>query len=125
VGVAFFRKDVDGFTINTQSTVPFTALGINYNDLSTSQQQALTLRGGPNVATVTLTKPVNLNKLLIQGVELTWVQPLDFLVKGAGVLGQRHAAGAKLVDGPGRPRRRALELSTCRASTKATACRSA
>jgi len=84
VGVAFFRKDVDGFTINTQSTVPFTSLGINYADLSVSQQQALDLRGGPNVATVTLTKPVNLNKLLIQGVEVTWVQPLDFVVHGLG-----------------------------------------
>jgi TonB-dependent receptor len=84
VGVAFFRKDIDGFTINTQSTVPFTSLGIAYSDLSISQQQALTLRGGPTVATVTLTKPVNLNKLLIQGVEVTWVQPLDFLVKGLG-----------------------------------------
>lgn len=84
VGVAFFRKDVDGFTVTTQTTVPFTALGINYADLNTSQQQALTLRGGPNVATVTLNRPINLNKLLIQGVELTWVQPLDFLVKGLG-----------------------------------------
>jgi TonB-dependent receptor len=84
VGVAFFRKDVDGFTINTQSTVPFSSLGIAYSDLSSSQQQALDLRGGPTVATVTLTKPVNLNKLLIQGVEVTWVQPLDFVVKGLG-----------------------------------------
>jgi TonB-dependent receptor len=84
VGVAFFRKDVDGFTVTTQTTVPFTALGINYADLNTSQQQALTLRGGPNVATVTLNRPINLNKLLIQGVELTWVQPLDFVVKGLG-----------------------------------------
>ncbi len=84
VGVAFFRKDVDGFTANTQTTVPFTSLGINFADLNSSQQQALNLRGGPNVATVTLNRPVNLNKLLIQGVEVTWVQPLDFLVHGAG-----------------------------------------
>ena len=84
VGVSFFRKDVDGFTVTTQSTVPFTSLGINYADLNSSQQQALDLRGGPTVATVTLNRPINLNKLLIQGVEVTWVQPLDFLLKGAG-----------------------------------------
>jgi TonB-dependent receptor len=84
VGVSFFRKDVDGFTVTTQTTVPFTSLGINYSDLNTSQQQALDLRGGANVATVTLNRPINLNKLLIQGVEVTWVQPLDFLVKGMG-----------------------------------------
>ena len=84
VGVAFFRKDIDGFTVTTQSTVPFTSLGINFSDLNTSQQQALNLRGGPTVATVTLNRPFNLNKLLLQGVELTWVQPLDFIVKGLG-----------------------------------------
>ncbi|MBB6250799.1 TonB-dependent receptor [Nitrospirillum iridis] len=84
VGAALFRKDIDGFTVTTQKTVPFTALGINFTDLNTSQQQALNLRGGPNVATVTLTQPVNLSKLLLQGVELTWVQPLDFIVEGLG-----------------------------------------
>ncbi len=80
VGVAFFRKDVDGFTANTQTTVPFTSLGINFADLnSLAAAGPLNLRGGPNgVATVTLNRPVNLNKLLIQGVEVTWVQPLDF-----------------------------------------------
>jgi TonB-dependent receptor len=84
VGLAFFRKDIDGFTVTTQTTVPFTALGIAYADLSTSQQQALTLRGGPTVATVTLNRPINLNKLLIQGIEATWVQPLDFILSGLG-----------------------------------------
>ena len=84
VGLSFFRKDIDGFTVTTQTTVPFTSLGINYADLNSSQQQALTLRGGPTVATVTLNRPINLNKLLIQGIEVTWVQPLDFLVKGMG-----------------------------------------
>jgi TonB-dependent receptor len=84
IGVALFRKDVDGFTATTQTTEPFTALGIPFADLQTSQQQALMLRGGPDVATVTVSKPVNLDKLLLQGVELTWVQPLDFVVKGLG-----------------------------------------
>ena len=85
VGLALFRKDVDGFTVNTQTTVPFTSLGIDFSSLNTTQQQALNLRGGPNVATVTLTRPVNLNTLLLKGVELTWVQPLDFVVNGLGL----------------------------------------
>ncbi|MDE1146455.1 MAG: TonB-dependent receptor [Azospirillaceae bacterium] len=84
VGVDLFRKDIDGFTVTTQSTVPFTALGIAFSDLAVSQQQALMLRGGPDVATVTLTQPVNLSKLLLQGVEMTWVQPLDFVFDGLG-----------------------------------------
>jgi len=84
VGVALFRKDVDGFTVTTQTTVPFTALGINFADLNTTQQQALNLRGGPAAALVTLNRPVNLNTLQLKGAELTWVQPLDFLLQGLG-----------------------------------------
>jgi TonB-dependent receptor len=84
IGLALFRKDIDGFTVNTQTTVPFTALGINFTDLTTTQQQAITGRGGPGVAVVTVTQPINLQTLQLQGAELTWVQPLDFLVKGLG-----------------------------------------
>jgi TonB-dependent receptor len=84
VGLALFRKNVDGFTVNTQNTVPFSALGLAFTDLTTTQQQAITLRGGPTVATVTVTRPVNLSKLLLQGAEVTWVQPLDFLYQGLG-----------------------------------------
>jgi len=84
VGLALFRKEIDGFTVVTQTTVPFNSLGIAYADLNTTQQAALALRGGPDVATVTLNRPVNLNTLQLKGVELTWVQPLDFLVNGLG-----------------------------------------
>jgi TonB-dependent receptor len=84
VGVAAFHKNVDGFTVTQQSTVPFTSLGINYTDLNTTQQQAIDLRGGPNVATVTVNRPVNLQNLVLDGIEGTWVQPLDFAVKGLG-----------------------------------------
>jgi TonB-dependent receptor len=83
VGVAFFRKDIDGFTVNTQTTVKFSDLGIDFAALNTTQQQALNDRQGVN-STVTLIRPINLDKLLLQGVELTWVQPLDFIVKGLG-----------------------------------------
>jgi TonB-dependent receptor len=84
IGVSYFHKDVEGFTAVVQNTVPFTSLGINFNDLQTSQQQALNNRGGPGVATVVVNQPVNLQDLQLQGLEVTWVQPLDFLVKGVG-----------------------------------------
>jgi TonB-dependent receptor len=84
VGVALFRKDVDGFTATQQTTAPFTSLGIDFSALTVTQQQAITARGGPNVATVTINRPVNLSKLELKGVEVTWVQPLDFIVDGLG-----------------------------------------
>jgi TonB-dependent receptor len=79
-----FRKAVDGFTLNQQSTVPFTSLGINFTDLTTTQQAAINQRGGPATAVVTITKPINAQDLILRGVELTWQQPLDFLLKGLG-----------------------------------------
>jgi len=85
VGVALFRKNVDGFTLNQQSTVPFSSLGIAFSDLTTTQQQAILGRpGGVDAATVTITKPVNLQNLVLKGVELTWQQPLDFVLHGLG-----------------------------------------
>jgi len=85
VGIALFRKNVDGFTAAQQSEAPFTSLGIPFSTLSSTQQMALLDRGGPDVATVTITQQVNLNKLTLKGAELTYVQPLDFLVRGTGV----------------------------------------
>ncbi len=35
-------------------------------------------------ALVTLNRPVNLDKLKLEGVEITWVQPLDFVTEGLG-----------------------------------------
>ncbi len=84
VGVSYFRKNIDGFTANIQSTVPFSALNLAFSTLTTTQQQAINGRGGPDVAQIVVTQPVNLNQLKIQGVEATWVQPLDFLVRGLG-----------------------------------------
>lgn len=87
IGLSLFRKDVDGFTANTQSTVPFTSLGLNFSDLTTTQQNAIYDRygpSGPTIAQVTLTRPVNLQNLLLKGIELTWVQPLDFALEGLG-----------------------------------------
>jgi TonB-dependent receptor len=85
VGVALFQKVVTGFTSLGTTTQPFTALGIPFDSLTDLQKQAITNRGGPNVATVTVSQQVNSGSdLTIRGYELNWVQPLDFLLTGAG-----------------------------------------
>jgi TonB-dependent receptor len=84
VGVALFRKRVTGFTQTGNTTVPFDALaayGVTYATLTQQQQQAITARGGPDATTVTLQEQVNATGVLtVNGLELNWVQPLDFLL---------------------------------------------
>ena len=85
VGVALFQKVINGFTVQGTNTIPFSQLGVAYDSLTTLQQQAITNRGGPTVATVTVTQQVNAGgTLTIRGYELNWVQPLDFLIPGTG-----------------------------------------
>jgi TonB-dependent receptor len=38
-----------------------------------------------NELPITVNRPINLRDLKIKGIEVTWVQPLDFLVKGLGL----------------------------------------
>jgi len=77
LGAALFQKRLTGFTVNGNTVEPFTALGIPFATLSPTQQAAINSRGGPDVATVTVTQQVNAPGLLtIRGVELNWVQPL-------------------------------------------------
>jgi outer membrane receptor for ferrienterochelin and colicin len=69
--------------------VPFSSLapyGVTYQSITQQQQQAIDLRGGPNAATVVVTQQVNSDALLkVNGIELTWAQPLDMLpIKGFG-----------------------------------------
>jgi TonB-dependent receptor len=85
VGVALFQKVVTGFTALGTTTQPFTALGIPFDSLTDLQKTAINNRGGPNAATVTVSQQVNTGSdLTIRGYELNWVQPLDFLLEGAG-----------------------------------------
>ncbi len=91
ISLTVFQKKVDGFTINDNITLPFSALaayGINYNTLIPNQQQAIDSRGGPNVATVVMTQARNASgELKIRGLELGWVQPLDKIlpIRGFGI----------------------------------------
>jgi len=84
VSLAVFKKHVTGYTIVQQQTRKFTDLGISFDSLTTQQQQAINDRGGVSVAEVFVNQPVNVNSIDLTGIELGWVQPLDFLVKGMG-----------------------------------------
>ncbi|UDF05460.1 TonB-dependent receptor [Asticcacaulis sp. AND118] len=84
VSVAVFKKTVNGYTVVQQTTRKFTDLNIPFDSLTAQQQQAINDRGGPANADVFVNQPVNVNTINLTGIELGWVQPLDFLVKGMG-----------------------------------------
>lgn len=85
IGATYFHKAISGFTTNAVSTVPFSSLGIPFSSVTALQQQGLNLNGGVN-APIRVTQQVNLGQHLhINGVELLYNQPLDFVLKGAGV----------------------------------------
>jgi TonB-dependent receptor len=79
-----FYKAVTGFTVNQQVTEPFGNLGIPVSALSAVQQAT-----GITLDTlIAVNTQVNTGQeLYIKGLEFTWQQPLDFIVKGAGVTG--------------------------------------
>ena len=89
VGVSLFRKGISGFTVTQQEQVSFGSLNIPATSLVSTQQQALNDRArlagvSINDVPITVNRPVNLQSLIIKGVEATWSQPLDFVVKGLG-----------------------------------------
>lgn len=89
VSATWFSKDITAFTAAQNTTLPFSALaqyGVTFDSLTPQQQAAINLRGGPGQANVVVTQQVNSDALLkVRGIELGWVQPLDFLpVKGFG-----------------------------------------
>ncbi len=104
-GVTAFRKTVRGFTSNGNVTVPFSSLaayGVTYATLTPTQQAAIDSRGGPGVATVVLTQQVNASGLLyVNGMEFSWVQPLDFLLEDYGLKGFGFTSNLTLIDQKG------------------------
>ncbi|HSX63418.1 MAG TPA: TonB-dependent receptor [Pseudoxanthomonas sp.] len=87
VGLTLFNKRVEGYTFQGVTTIPFTQLGIPFDDLTPAQQAALNNRGGPGVATVNVQQQVNADAALnIRGWEAIWVQPLDFVFNGLGFM---------------------------------------
>jgi len=103
IGAAAFRKSITGFTTPGTTTVPFSALaayGVTYDTLTPTQQTAINSRGGPNSASVVLQQQVNApGTLRVNGLEFTWVQPLDFLLgRYLGLRGFGFNANLTLVD---------------------------
>jgi TonB-dependent receptor len=102
VSATVFKKGIDGFTVLGSRTVPFTDLaiyGVTFDSLTRDQQNAINARGGPNAATVVLNQQVNADgRLTVKGLELNWVQPLDFLLADLGVEGLGFTANYTSVD---------------------------
>ncbi|MGH8295777.1 MAG: TonB-dependent receptor, partial [Steroidobacteraceae bacterium] len=89
--LTLFQKKLTGFTVNGNTTYPFSYLaqyGINYSTLTPTQQTAIDSRGGASAATVVLTQQVNASGILtVRGEEVDWTQPLDFLLHRFGLDG--------------------------------------
>ncbi|HVF15630.1 MAG TPA: TonB-dependent receptor, partial [Steroidobacteraceae bacterium] len=123
-GVAAFRKGIEGFTQTLTQTVPFSSLtqyGITFDSLNANQQQSITSRGGPNVATVQLRQLVNASgRLTINGLEFNWVQPLDFLLSGIGLSGLGFTANYTIIDQKGQGAAPAIAIGVPPESYNAT-----
>jgi TonB-dependent receptor len=103
-GVAAFRKNLEGFTTRQSTIVPFSALsefGVTLDSLGQGQRDAVNGRGGNN-APVTLNQTVNASgQLTINGLEFTWVQPLDFLLERFNLSGFGFNANYTVIDQKG------------------------
>jgi TonB-dependent receptor len=88
-------KSLEGFTTIRNTNVPFGTLGIDFNSLPVAARSSLITRaqaqtGGassdPNIALVRVDQRQNTDETIkLYGLELTYNQPLDFLLQGAGV----------------------------------------
>ncbi|HWX89312.1 MAG TPA: TonB-dependent receptor, partial [Rhizomicrobium sp.] len=106
IGFTAFRKGLSGYPVQQNVTQPFSYLsqfGITYNTLNATQQAALSNRGCSSdancSATITVTQQVNAAGILtINGMELDYVQPLDFLLDDWGLHGFGFTANATILD---------------------------
>jgi len=110
VSLAVFRKSLSGFTVSQNTTQPFSYLaqfGINYGSLTATQQSALSGRtpGGCTsdatcaATTITVTQQQNAPGLkIINGIELGYVQPLDFLLEPYGFKGFGFTGNLTIID---------------------------
>jgi TonB-dependent receptor len=94
IGFTAFRKAVTGFTVTQGITQPFSnleAYGVTFNTLAPTQQAGICSRAGKPLATCTAadvaSQNIVLNQLVnasgtlkVNGLEVNWVQPLDFLL---------------------------------------------
>jgi TonB-dependent receptor len=89
-----WAKRITGYTTIVGTDVPFGELGIDFNSLAIAAQNSLISRaqaqsGGassdPNIALVRVNQRQNTDEVInLYGAEVTYTQPLDFLLPGAG-----------------------------------------
>lgn len=97
VALNAWQKKIEGYTtIPPNVFAPFGSLGIDYNTLpratrdgiqatATAQCTPTCVAGNPNDARVRIDQRQNTSELItLDGWELTYVQPLDFLLSGSG-----------------------------------------
>ncbi|HKE93295.1 MAG TPA: TonB-dependent receptor, partial [Povalibacter sp.] len=92
VALDLWTKRLEGFTTTRSQTVPFGTLGIDFSTLPIATQTGIintsTASGGggnPDLAPVRVDQRQNTPEIIhLYGLEVTYVQPLDFLLPGAG-----------------------------------------
>jgi TonB-dependent receptor len=94
IAVNAWRKEIEGYTTIVSTPTPFGQLGIDYSTLPIATQDGLQSTanaqcgciGDPNDALVRVDQRQNTDELItLDGWEVTYVQPLDFLLTGAGL----------------------------------------
>jgi len=123
IGVTGFRKGVSGWPISSSFNTTFSYLaqyGIVYDSLSQGQKDNLSQNSHCNSDATCANAPLKVNtqlnapgSLVIEGVELDYVQPLDFLLEDLGLKGfgfngnltaiRQHSKGAAPVHAGGVP----------------------
>jgi TonB-dependent receptor len=108
IGFDAFRKSISGFTITQSFNQTFPYLqqyGISYATLSPQQQSAVDLKtggaGGSNAATLPILVSEQFNAqglLTINGMELDYSQPFDFLLERYGLPGFGITSNVTIVD---------------------------
>jgi TonB-dependent receptor len=93
VAVNAWRKEIEGYTTVVGTPTPFGQLGIDFSTLPIATQSGLQSTanaqcgcvGNPNDALVRVDQRRNTDELItLDGWEVTYVQPLDVLLNGAG-----------------------------------------
>ncbi|HEV7608589.1 MAG TPA: TonB-dependent receptor, partial [Steroidobacteraceae bacterium] len=107
VAINGWTKKLEGFTSIVSNSVLFSTLGIDFATLPIATQTGLTTAGSgnPNNALVRVDQRQNTSELIkLNGIEVTYVQPLDFLLQGAGFsLNYTHISQSSSGGLPGAP----------------------
>jgi TonB-dependent receptor len=107
VSLAAFRKRVTGFTITeltNHTLADLAAFGIVFDTLSDQQKRVICPPNGlcgssPNSWPVLFQRQVNsTSALTVNGLEFSWVQPLDFLIGRFGLNGFGISANLTVID---------------------------